>query len=445
VHARSWIALDLAQLYNRYLGLEWMKEPANHQVWDHVEDILDNELWKAHETRRAKLIAYIRRELKSHFEKRGATPGEIKRVSEVLNPEYLTIGFARRFAAYKRGNLLFRDIRRLKQIINNASRPIQIVFAGKAHPRDNLGKELIKSIVHAVRDPELRDKIVFIENYDITTARYLVQGVDVWLNTPRRPLEASGTSGMKVVFNGGLNLSVLDGWWCEGYSSDVGWAIGSGEEYDNHDYQDEVEANALYDLLEKEVAPTFYDRSEDGIPRQWVEKMKASIRKLSPQFNSNRMVQQYTEKFYLEAYRQYHQLRDGDFGTLKNLTTWHKKLVDKWSDIRIIDVSSGINGKIKVDQTVPVEAKIFVGDLEASDIRVELYFGRLSQRGEIADAHSFEMQPGESPQAGVLLYHCEAPMKMSGRLGYSVRVLPNRRDLLRPHEFALIAWADDSI
>lgn len=445
VHAASWIATDLAQLYNRYLGLEWMKEPANHKVWESVEDILDNELWKAHETRREKLIAYVRRQLKAQYQRRGATPGEIKRISEVLNPEYLTIGFARRFAAYKRGSLLFHDIRRLKAIINRSERPIQIIYAGKAHPRDNLGKELIKSIVHAARDPELRDKIVFIENYDTSTARYLVQGVDVWLNTPRRPLEASGTSGMKAVFNGALNLSILDGWWCEGYSPDVGWAIGSGEEYDNLDYQDEVEANALYDLLEKEVAPTFYDRREDGIPRQWVEKMKASIRKLSPQFNSNRMVQQYADKFYIEGLRHYNELQQDDFTKLKQLTAWHKRLVDKWSDIRIIDVKSETRGKIKVDETVSVEAKVFVGEFEPSDIRVELYVGRLSQRGEIADARSYEMTAGESGQKGVLLYRCEAPMSVSGRLGYSVRVIPSKRDLVLPHEFRLITWADDNI
>ncbi len=445
VHARSWIATDLVQLYNRYLGLEWMKEPANHSVWDNVDDILDNELWKAHETRREKMIAYVRRSLKAQYERRGATPGEIKSISEVLNPEYLTIGFARRFAAYKRGNLLFRDIRRLKEIINKKDRPIQIIFAGKAHPRDNLGKELIKSIIHAVRDPELRDKIVFIENYDISTARYLVQGVDVWLNTPRRPLEASGTSGMKVVFNGGLNLSVLDGWWCEGYNSEVGWAIGSGEEYDNHDYQDEVEANALYDLLEKEVAPAFYDRREDGIPRHWLEKMKASIRTLSPMFNSNRMVEQYTEKFYLEAHRQYVQLQENGFDKLKRITEWHKKLVENWSDLRIIEVKSHTNGTIKVDQNVSVEAKVFVGEVQPEDIRVELYVGRLSQRGEIADAHAFEMTPVDKPQSSIVVYSCEAPMRQSGRLGYSVRILPNQRDLVRAHEFRLITWADSNI
>jgi starch phosphorylase len=445
IHARSWISQEISDLYSRYLGLDWMEQPANHNCWANVDDILDSELWRTHELRRDKMISLIRQRLKEQYQRRGTTPRELKVVSEVLHSEYLTIGFARRFASYKRGALLFRDVDRLKRIVNNPQFPVQIVFAGKAHPRDNVGKELIKSIIHSIRDPQLRDRIVFLENYDLSMARYLVQGVDIWLNTPRRPMEASGTSGMKVIFNGGLNLSVLDGWWCEGYRPDVGWAIGSGEEYENHDYQDEVEANALYDLLEKEIAPTFYDRGRDGIPREWVAKMKRSIKLLSPAFNSNRMVQEYADRFYTNAYRQYKILLNNNYEELRSLAAWHRHLRDKWADIRILDLESVSPGKLDVMQEIQVNARVFVGEFKAEDLLVELYLGRISQRGEIADARSIEMLPVGNPQAGIYTYACNAPLTASGRFGYSVRVLPGHRSSVHPHEFGLITWANGDI
>ncbi len=445
IHARSWISQEISDLYSRYLGLDWMEQPANHNCWASVDDILDSELWRTHELRRDKMISLIRQRLKEQYQRRGTTPRELKVVSEVLHSEYLTIGFARRFASYKRGALLFRDIDRLKRIVNNPQFPVQIVFAGKAHPRDNIGKELIKSIIHSIRDPQLRDRIVFLENYDLSMARYLVQGVDIWLNTPRRPMEASGTSGMKVIFNGGLNLSVLDGWWCEGYRPDVGWAIGSGEEYDNHDYQDEVEANAIYDLLEKEIAPTFYDRGRDGIPREWVAKMKRSIKLLSPAFNSNRMVQEYADRFYTNAYRQYKILLNNNYEELRSLAGWHRHLRDKWADIRILEIESVTPAKLDVMQEIKVNAKVFVGEFKAEDLQVELYLGRISQRGEIADARSIEMLPAGNPQAGIYTYSCNAPLTASGRFGYSVRVLPGHRSSVHPHEFGLITWANGDL
>ncbi len=445
IHTRSWISQEISDLYSRYLGLDWMEQPANHNCWANVDDILDSELWRTHELRREKMISLIRQRLKEQFQRRGATPRELKLVSEVLHSEYLTIGFARRFASYKRGALLFRDIERLKRIVNDSKYPVQIVFAGKAHPRDNIGKELIKSIIHSIRDPQLRDRIVFLENYDLSMARYLVQGVDVWLNTPRRPMEASGTSGMKVIFNGGLNLSVLDGWWCEGYRPDVGWAIGSGEEYDNHDYQDEVEASAIYDLLEKEIAPTFYDRGRDGIPREWVAKMKRSIKLLSPAFNSNRMVQEYTDRFYTNAYRQYKILLNNNYEELRSLAGWYRHLRDKWADIRILEIDSITPPKLDVTQEIQVNAKVFVGEFKADELLVELYLGRISQRGEIADAQSIEMSPIGNPQAGIYTFTCKAPLTASGRFGYSVRVLPGHRSWVHSHEFGLITWANGDL
>ncbi|MCC6962187.1 MAG: alpha-glucan family phosphorylase [candidate division Zixibacteria bacterium] len=445
IHTRSWISQEIADLYGRYLGLDWMDKPADHSCWSNVDDILDSELWRTHELRREKMISLIRQRLKEQYQRRGASPRELKVVSEVLNSELLTVGFARRFASYKRGALLFRDMDRLKRIVNDTKHPVQFVFAGKAHPRDNIGKELIKTIVHTIRDPQLRDRVVFLENYDLAMARYLVQGVDVWLNTPRRPMEASGTSGMKVVFNGGLNVSVLDGWWVEGYRADVGWAIGSGEEYENHDYQDEIEANALYDILEKEVAPTFYDRGRDGIPREWVAKMKRSIKLLNPMFNSNRMVQEYADKFYMSAFRQFRILENDNYAELRSLASWYKHLKDRWADIRILELSSETPSKVSVATPVSITARIFIGEFKPDDLKVELYIGRLSQRGEIADALTFEMDPDGSAQAGVYTYRCHTPLTTSGRFGYSVRVLPGHRSAVHRHEFGLITWANGDV
>jgi len=298
VHTRTWLAPEMAQLYDRYLGIQWEERPTDYGIWRRVDHIPDAELWRTHERRRERLVAFARARLKAQLKRRGAPPSEIGRAEEVLDPDALTIGFARRFATYKRGSLIFRNLERLGAIINNKDRPVQILFAGKAHPRDHGGKELIAEILHIARRPEFRRRVVFVEDYDIHVARYMVQGIDVWLNNPRRPLEASGTSGMKVCCNGGINLSILDGWWVEGYAQNNGWAIGAGEEYTDLTYQDDVESRAIYDLLEQEIVPLFYTRSSDGLPRGWLRVMKQSMGTVCPVFNTNRMVQEYIEKCY---------------------------------------------------------------------------------------------------------------------------------------------------
>src|SRR5208337_2547982 len=263
------VSQELAELFARYLGEEWIEEPDNTKIWSRIYNIPRDQLWQVHETRRERLVVFCRRrfwaQMRSAEGFHAASSVDIRRALEVLNPEALTIGFARRFAPYKRAGLLFRDADRLLKIISDKRRPVQFIFAGKAHPQDLLGKELIKKVIHQSRSEGFHRKLVFIENYDINIARYLVQGVDVWLNTPRRPYEASGTSGMKAAANGVLNCSVLDGWWVEGYDSDVRWAIGRGESYENAAYQDQIEGEALYDILEKQIVPLFYRRTVDNI------------------------------------------------------------------------------------------------------------------------------------------------------------------------------------
>src|SRR6185437_6934442 len=302
IHVRTWLGQEIAFTLDRYLSDEWISDPSDQSVWEGVNQIPDEELWRAHERSRTRLVGWARQSLRDQLLRRGAPYDELNTAEQVLDPEALTIGFARRFATYKRGNLLLRDMDRLKRILEESKKPVQFLFAGKAHPADNEGKDLIKQIIHFARDPMIRRKIVFLENYDMNVARYLVQGVDVWLNTPRRPYEASGTSGMKAACNGVLNCSILDGWWVEGYAPDLGWAIGRGETYSDSNYQDTVESQALYDILEKQIIPLFYQRSVDNIPHEWIARMKNCMRKLAPVFNTNRMVRDYAEKFYVSAF-----------------------------------------------------------------------------------------------------------------------------------------------
>ncbi|HBL11612.1 MAG TPA: alpha-glucan phosphorylase, partial [Cyanobacteria bacterium UBA11162] len=279
VHARSVVAKSTQELYDRYLGLSWSDKGVDSSVWERVDSIPDEELWRNHERCRSEMVVSLRERLLKHLRDRGAKPAELARAQEVLDPSVLTIGFARRFATYKRANLFMRDMERIKHIMmGNKDRKVQFVISGKAHPKDIPGKELIRQIIHTIREAGIDNNVVFIPNYDIYIARLMVAGCDVWLNTPRRPREASGTSGMKAAMNGLPNLSILDGWWDEADYIRTGWSIGNGEEYDDPDYEDEVEANALYDLFEQEVVPLFYNRDQEGIPRGWVAKMKDAIR-----------------------------------------------------------------------------------------------------------------------------------------------------------------------
>jgi glycogen phosphorylase len=274
VHFRSWVSFEMNQLYDRYLGPKWREEPADAKLWQHTQSIPAGELWRTHERRRERLVGFARKRLQAQLINRGASQSAIDEAEEVLLPDALTIGFARCFATYKRATLLLRDPDRLSRILNDPHRPVQIISAGKAHPRDQYGKELIKAIIDLAQRPEFRHRLVFLEDYDVAIARYMVQGCDIWLNTPLRPQEASGTSGMKAQANGVLNVSTLDGWWDEAWQigldsgTEVGWAIGEGESYQDPGYQDQVEAEALYQLFEGEIVPAFYERRTDNLPRK---------------------------------------------------------------------------------------------------------------------------------------------------------------------------------
>ncbi len=442
IHTRSWVSSEMSELLLRYLGPNWLKKPADQSIWQRVERIPDVELWRAHERRRERLVAFARKCLVHQLRRRGVGSKEINAAYEVLNPDALTIGFARRFATYKRATLLLHDVERLKRLLNDPERPIQFIFAGKAHPRDNAGKEFIRELIHFARQEGVRNHIVFLENYDINVARYLVQGVDVWLNTPRRPMEASGTSGMKVIPNGGLNLSILDGWWCEGYETDTGWAIGAGEEYSDPAYQDEVESKNLYDVLENEIIPLFYERTGDGLPRQWIAKVKASMMKLAPVFNTNRMVREYTERFYMKAYSNWKKLSANNFELAKKLVEWKQRVKANWDGVQILSARLH-DENAEVGMALRVTAHVRLGELTPDDVVVHIYSGQLDSDRNITDSTIETMKcVNDTGSDGVYEYEGYIPCDESGLFGYSVRVLPYHPDMPDRFDLEMIRWID---
>jgi starch phosphorylase len=441
IHTRSWLSPDIAFTLDRYLGDNWYSDPTDKDVWDAVQQIPDEELWRAHERCRERLVGWTRQTLKEQLLKRGAAYEDVALADEVLDPEALTIGFARRFATYKRGALLLRDIDRLKRMLEETKRPIQFIFAGKAHPADSEGKELIRAIVNFARsNPQIRRRLVFLENYDINIARHLVQGVDVWLNTPKRGLEASGTSGMKAAANAVPNCSILDGWWVEGYAPDLGWAIGRGESYTDSGYQDHVESMALYDLIEKQIIPQFYQRGVDNIPREWIARMKQCMRKLAPVFSTNRMVAEYTDKFYVPAVMRGEKL--GADNLKRSIALAHSKqnLRNRWGGIRIIGVHSSGDGHFKVGQTMQVEALVDLPAIDPKEVTVQLYCGPTSAAGNIENPQAILMNHAKEMAPNRHMFIGKIDCRTSGRQGFAVRVLPGDPDLATPFEPGMILW-----
>jgi starch phosphorylase len=434
----------MQSLYDRYLGPRWKTEPTERSVWQVADRISAEELWRTHERRRERLVTFSRQRLMDQMSSRGASQRELEIADEVLDPEVLTIGFARRFATYKRATLILSDEERLAKLLNDPARPVQIIFAGKAHPKDEPGKALVKRIIELAGKEEFRHKLVFIENYNMSVARYLVQGTDVWLNTPLRPREASGTSGMKASANGVLNLSILDGWWDEAYTPEVGWAIGRRETYEDEAYQNRIEAEALFGLLEREVIPAFYNRGNDGLPRQWIEMMKSNIRELCPVFNTHRMVSEYTERFYLPSSEKYQRIAMDDYAGARMLVQWKEMVRRDWKEVKILDVRSEKVEEIRVGDSFEIQTRVSLGRLKPEDVRVDLFMGKLDTEGEIRDGRTTEMSAVEPDveQEGVYLYQATAiNCCNSGLHGYSIRVVPKNPNQTTAFLRGLITWA----
>lgn len=444
IHVPTWISTDQYRLYSEVLGPNWEKRPLTESQTERIRLLPDEEFWRVHEASRAHLVRSAREILERGARRRNASFEEIQDCRNVLNKDALTIGFARRFATYKRATLLLADPERLKRILLNPSRPVQIIFAGKAHPADNEGKQLIKRIIEFTKDPAVKGRIVFLENYNMHIARRLVRGVDVWLNTPRRPNEASGTSGMKACINGAIHVSTLDGWWPEGYSRECGWAIGNGEEFADWNQQDWNDSQALYNILESEIIPTFYDRPHGELPLRWIRMMKESAKMSIARFSSTRMVADYYSGSYTPAFNNFAELSADNFGALRTKVAARNDLFSKWNKIAVEDtsVSRELSHNV-VGDSFDVTAKVRLGDIPPGSVRVQLYIGTPAAQGEIVDGKTIDMAIAKEGRNGSYAYKANVPCPDTGTFSFSVRVVP-AVDSWKNTMPGYIVWAPDS-
>jgi starch phosphorylase len=452
IHAKSFVSSELNSLYERYLGFNWAEEIADESVWQALDQIPDEELWRIHQRNKENLISFVRKQIKQQMQRRGTYHTELGWAEEVLDPEALTIGFARRFATYKRGNLLLKDMERFVKLLNKTDKPVQIIYAGKAHPNDQQGKEIIRLLIHFASRNDIRRRLVFLEDYNIDIARYMVQGVDIWLNTPRVPMEASGTSGMKAAINGAMNVSTLDGWWCEGYTLNGGWVIGAGETYDDYEYQDKVESEAMFNLFENEIVPLFYTRSGDNLPRAWIHRMKNSIKWITPRFNTHRMVAEYASRFYKPAAMMYQDFASPEMEKAKSLAAWKNKVRQQWNSIKIeevdVQVRNGKNfeplngnaGLLEVGSDLQITARIGLGGLNPDDVSVQIYHGDVDSWGNINHGSVKHMAVSGEKKENTHMFAGTIKCTRSGKCGFALRVLPKHEDLVEPYEQGLITW-----
>jgi glycogen phosphorylase len=439
VHLPTWLNGDLAQLYDQYLQPDWRERYYDPKTWDLAVDIPNSELWEAHRRRKRALVTFVREHVVAAAVARKASAAEQHRLSDVLDPDALTIGFARRFATYKRATLLFRDVGRLKRLLTDAGRPVQIVIAGKAHPKDLPGKTLIREIIQLTRDPEISKHIVFVEDYSIEVARELVQGVDLWVNTPRRGEEACGTSGMKAGINGVLNLSILDGWFDEAYEISGGWAIGDREPYSED--HDEIHARAIYSILENEIVPMYYQDREESVPVDWTLRMKQSLMHLSPQFNSQRMVGEYLSQLYEPAHQSYLDMSRDGFEPARNRASWNEQVEKVWESVGFLEIGPGPDVSVLTGRPIPMRAKVNLAGLSPKDVRVEAVIGRVGVNGNLEETQVMTL-PAVEQEGDAHVFLKEFVPHQTGRLGYSLRISPNHYDdpLTRPCN-ALLKWS----
>ncbi len=438
VHTCSWISHEHHALYSKALAGGQNGVPDSCD-WPRLNDIDEGEFWETHLARKHKLVALVRERLTRQHQRLGADRSVLDEVGKVLNPEHLTIGFARRFATYKRATLFMRDLERLLELVTDEKMPVQFVFAGKAHQADTNGKEFIKQVAKLSLDPRFKNRIIFVEDYNMNVARYMVQGVDVWLNNPIRPLEASGTSGMKAAINGVMNLSVLDGWWPEGYSPDVGWAIGGSESYHSDEERDYVESESIYNLIKKAVAPLYYDRDAQGLPRGWIKMMKACVQKLVPHFNTNRMVREYHEKFYSHAHRSFKKFADN--ARVAELAAWRARLEENWPRVKVVLDHFKPEMEVHSGAKFPVSALVWLGELKPEDVDVQLYTGVAGDEG-FRDGRPLSMAH-DTRMGDAYVYRGELPCYRSGRHDIAVRVVGKHPDAVNVLMPLHLKWSEE--
>jgi len=440
VHPQTWLSRPLTEALERASGNKLSQDSTEPRFWQSIDRVPDQELWAAHEKRRHRLIEIVRQRVRAQLARHANGRDVEAEVQELLDPNALTIGFARRFATYKRATLLFRDAERLARILNDADRPVQVIYAGKAHPNNNPGKELLRTLVQYTREDRFKNRVVFVEDYDMALARYLVQGVDVWLNTPLEGEEASGTSGMKVAMNGGMHLSTLDGWWCEGYSPEVGWRIGTGEVHDPA-VSDEVGAEALYQLLEHEVAPLFYTRGQDGLPHGWISRQRHAIARLSPQFSTHRMVKDYATRMYLPVAERAVTLSANDAARGRAYAAWLDRVRRHWPALRFDAVQVQVGDEARVRESIKVEARVWLDGLDPDELSVQVCYGNARPDGSLYDYQIVEAAQVVCEEGDFCRYAADIAYDETGYKGLAVRIVPKHADLPGVCLPGMMTWA----
>ena len=440
IHTCSWIPQNIKELYNEYLAPYWQDNIYNNVTWERVNNIPDEKLWNAHMERKRKLIDLVKKSTTKRLHRCGYSYQEIDKITSKLSENVLTIGFARRFATYKRATLIFKDLERITQIFSNENRPIQIIFAGKAHPADKEGQDLIKFIHEISMKPQFKGKIFLLENYNIAMSRYLISGVDVWLNTPRRPMEASGTSGQKASVNGVINFSVLDGWWAEGYNSKNGWYIGLNDDYESYEVQDKADSEDIYTTLENKIIPTYYDRNEQNIPVKWVQIMKNSIISTGGRFSTSRMLVDYVEKLYIPLCNLY----DNYYSKLDKVTefnSWKEDLYRNWNDIKISQDNNIDNITIDAGNYITVHCNVTLPNISVDNIEAQVYYGKIEESGVVDDIQVIPMElESEDRENKVYTYTAKIKLINGGEYGYTFRVMPKHEMILDAENLNLIKW-----
>ena len=440
VHTCSWLAPNLKELYNKYLEPYWQDRIYSDETWKKIDKIPDEELWEAHKQRKVKLLKLVRDNVTSRLKNNGVHYETIREIVSGLNPDALTIGFARRFATYKRATLIFKDLERITQILNDTNRPVQIIFAGKAHPADKEGQDLIKYIHEISLMPQFKGKIFLLENYNINVARHLVSGVDVWLNNPRRPMEASGTSGEKAAVNGIVNFSILNGWWAEGYNTKNGWSIGTNQEYYSYEEQDLADSESIYRTLEDKIIPAYYNKNEKSISETWIRLMKNSIMSTGGKYSTARMLVDYTEKLYMPLLN----LTNKYFSSLENVTEYNRikqELYANWNDIKITQENNADNITVDAGNKIKVSCKVELPNIDKDYIQTECYYGKILENGIVEDINIMPMDlVEENNETKTYTYETKIEMKTGGNYGYTFRVMPKHPMLLDPENLNLVKW-----
>ncbi len=440
IHTCSWLDPNLKKLYNKYLMPYWQDNIQNQSTWEKVKSIPDEKLWEIHQNRKTKLIRLVKENTTERLRRSGYSYEEINSITSKLDVNTLTIGFARRFATYKRATLIFKDLERITQILNNSNKPIQLIFAGKAHPADKEGQDLIKYIHEVSMMPQFKGKIFLLENYNIAMSRYLISGVDVWLNNPRRPMEASGTSGQKASVNGVINFSVLDGWWAEGYNQENGWTIGTNAEYESYEAQDVADSQSMYRTLEEKIVPLYYDRDKNGISKTWIEKMKNSIISTGGRYSTSRMLIDYTNNYYMplcNLYNKYYMNVDN----VAEYNNWKHELFENWKDIKIEQENNLDNITLDAGNNIEVKCSVEVPNINIENISVECYYGKILENGIVENVEIIPMKMiDEDEENKKYTFSAKIELKTGGNYGYTFRVMPKHEMLLEPANLNLVKW-----